>query len=60
MSTMFIYIFIIAAVIMLVAGFITSAREFKKMEEDPESYRHRWPVMEGDPEEQRRKNYNQL
>lgn len=59
MSTLFIYIFIIAAVVMLIAGFIASAREFGKMDKDPESYRHRWPVMEGDPSEQRSKNYNQ-
>ncbi|MCC5926369.1 MAG: hypothetical protein JJU41_07380 [Bacteroidetes bacterium] len=60
MSTLFIYLIILAAALLLIAGFIASAREFRKMEKNPESYRHRWPVMEGDPEEQRRKNYNQL
>lgn len=49
MSTLFIYIIIISAVVMLIIGFISSAREFKKMEEHPEDYRHRFPLME-DPE----------
>jgi hypothetical protein len=60
MSTLFIYILIIGAALLLIAGFVASAYQFKKMDKDPESYRHRFPVIEGDPEEQRKNNYNQL
>gem|GEM_PF-4924093 len=59
MSTMMIYIIIIAVSLLLIIGFLASANEFKKMDKHPEDYRHRWPLMEGSPEEQRRKHYNQ-